>query len=96
MDVCLEGADLLAFRLCCLTLCCLDFLVPFPQGAWGRKWNSIVSVPAHCLLSILIYFSVYNFGMNEERFKLKNTISFFFCFFFLFFFFFLLKNAFLI
>ena len=27
MDICWERADLLAFRLCCFTLCCLEFLV---------------------------------------------------------------------
>ena len=27
--------------------------VPFPFGVWGRMWNSIVSVPDHCLLSTL-------------------------------------------
>ena len=48
MDICLERADLLAFSLCCFTLYHLDFFVPFPYGVWGRKWNSIVSVPDHC------------------------------------------------
>ena len=28
--------------------------VPFPFGVWGRMWNSIVSVPDHCLF---IYFA---------------------------------------
>ena len=46
------------FLLCCLTLCRLNqffffFCVPFPFGVWGRMWNSIVSVPDHCLF---IYF----------------------------------------
>ena len=31
----------------------LIFCVPFPYGVWGRKWNSTVSVPDHCLF---IYF----------------------------------------
>ena len=31
--------------------------VPFPFGVWGRVWNSIVSVPDHCLF---IYFSTQN------------------------------------
>ena len=55
-----------AFRLCCLTLCCLGFLVPFPHGVWGRKWNSIVSVPDHCLL---IYFDLshsYKYLFNKS------------------------------
>ena len=51
----LERADLLAFRLCCFTLYCLDFWDHFPHGVIGRKWNWIVSVPDHCLL---IYTSV--------------------------------------
>ena len=40
-------------------LCCFNFSavlvvhVPFPCGAWDRMWNSIVSVPDHCLF---IYF----------------------------------------
>ena len=41
VDICWERADLLASRLCCFTLCRLDFCVPFPYGVWGRKWNSI-------------------------------------------------------
>ena len=32
----------------------LIICVPFPFGVWGRKCNSIVSVPDHCLF---IYFS---------------------------------------
>ena len=31
----------------------LIFCVAFLYGVWGRKWISIVSVPAHCLF---IYF----------------------------------------
>ena len=44
-----ETADLLAFRLCCFSVCRLDLFVPFPYGVWRRMWNSIVSVPGHCL-----------------------------------------------
>ena len=44
VDICWERAELLAFRLCCFTLCRLDFLF-----LWGRKLISIVSVPDHCL-----------------------------------------------
>ena len=32
-------------------------------------WDLIVSVPDHCLS---FYFSLYDFGMNEEHFKLIN------------------------
>ena len=28
---------------------------PFPIGVWGRMWNSIVSVPDHCLFIYLAY-----------------------------------------
>ena len=34
-----------------------DFLCSFPAWCRGRKWNSIVSVPDHCLF---IYFSTVN------------------------------------
>ena len=40
--------------------------VPFPFGIWGRVWNSIVSVPDHCLLSSL-------------NFKNKNSFLSVFC-----------------
>ena len=39
----------MAFRLCCFTYAVLIFCVPFPYGVWGRTWNSIVSIPDHCL-----------------------------------------------
>ena len=32
----------------------LVVLVPLPFGVWGGMWNSIVSVPDHCLF---VYFS---------------------------------------
>ena len=35
-------------------LCRLIVLVPFPFGVLDRMWNSIVSVPDHCLF---IYFT---------------------------------------
>ena len=31
-------------------------IVPFPYGVCGRMWNSIVSVPDHCLF---IYYKKY-------------------------------------
>ena len=58
VDICLERADFLAFRLCCFTYAVLIFCVPFPYAVWGRKWNSIVSVPDHCLF---IFFSTVNY-----------------------------------
>ena len=53
MDICWKRADLLAFRLCFL-YAVLIVCVPFPCGVWGSMWNSIVSVPDHCLF---IYFT---------------------------------------
>ena len=55
MNICRERLDLLAFRLCCFTLCRLDFCVPFPYSVWRRKWNSIVSIPDHCRFIYLSY-----------------------------------------
>ena len=28
--------------------------VPFPFGVWGKVWNSIVSVPDHCLFIYMV------------------------------------------
>ena len=42
---------------CAVLLYSLDFFVPLPYGIWGRDWNSIVSVPDHCLF---IYFTFQN------------------------------------
>ena len=46
MAICWERADLLAFLLCCFTLCSVFVVVclPVPFGVWGTMWNSIVSV----------------------------------------------------
>ena len=55
------GKERLVFRLCCLTLCCRDVLVPFRHGVWGRKWNSSVSVLDHSLS--VIYFK--SFAKNK-------------------------------
>ena len=43
-------SDCAVFLYAVLIVC-----VPFPYGVWGRKKNSIVSVPDHCLF---IYFVV--------------------------------------
>ena len=46
-------------------LCCFYFSpdliqgVPFPFGVKGRMWNSIVSVPDHCLFIYFTYFIRY-------------------------------------
>ena len=51
-----ERAAPLAFHLCCFYFgAVLVVRVPFPFGVWGRMWNSIVSVPDHCLF---IYVSI--------------------------------------
>ena len=33
----------------------LIICVPFPCGVWGSMWNSIVSVPVHCLFIYIVY-----------------------------------------
>ena len=42
MDICLERADLLTFRLCCVffmqSYAVLIACVPFPWGVWGSMW----------------------------------------------------------
>ena len=37
VDICWEKADLLAFRLCCCTLCCLDFLCSLCVLCLGKE-----------------------------------------------------------
>ena len=37
LDICWERADLLAFRLCCFTLCRLDCLCSFPVRYLGKE-----------------------------------------------------------
>ena len=63
-----ERAVPLAFRLCCFYFS--DVLVvdvPFPFCVKGGFWNSIVSVPDHCLF---IYFE-----LNSHIFKPSGLIS---------------------
>ena len=55
MAICWEIAVPLAFHLCCFYFSAVIIVnVPFPFGVYGRMWNSIVSVPVHCLF---IYFA---------------------------------------
>ena len=57
----------LAFHVCCFYFSAVvDVLVSFLFSVWGRVWNSIVSVPNHCLF---IYFSDFHGG-----FKCKNHL----------------------
>ena len=50
MAICWERAAPLAFHLCCFYFSDVLIVgVPFPFGVYGRIWNSIVSVPDHCL-----------------------------------------------
>ena len=51
MAICWDRAVLLAFSLVLFFIfrAVLVVRVPFPFGVWGRMWNSIVSVPDHCL-----------------------------------------------
>ena len=45
--------------------------VPFLFGIWDRVWNSIVSVPDHCLF---IYFT-WNFNALSRPFRVGGTCS---------------------
>ena len=54
MDICWEREYLLAFHFAVLLYAILIVCVPLPCGDWGRMWNSIASVPDHCLF---IYYS---------------------------------------
>ena len=45
------GKELTSWLSACAILLYAVFIfcVPFLYGVWGKKWNSIVSVPDHCL-----------------------------------------------
>ena len=50
VDICWERADLLAFRLCCVFFMPSWLFVFLSRViSWEVFWNSIVSVPDHCL-----------------------------------------------
>ena len=54
--ICWERAIPFAFHLCCFYFSAVLILgVPFPFGVYGRIWNSVVSVPEHCLLIYILY-----------------------------------------
>ena len=56
MANCWEGVVPLSFHLCYFYFSAvLIVCVPFSFGVLGRMWNSIVSVPNHCLF---IYFEL--------------------------------------
>ena len=69
-----ERAIPLAFLLCCFNCSAILVVrVPFPFGVWGRMWNSVVSVPDHCLfilhfrplysnISLLFFFREFSLG----------------------------------
>ena len=60
MVICWERAFHVAFHLCCFNFSdVLVVRVHLPFGVWDRMWNSIVSIPDHC---IFIYF---NFVMDQ-------------------------------
>ena len=61
----------LAFHLCHFYFSAvLVVRVPFPFGVWGRVWNSIVSVPDHCLF---IYFGSMTMFFFPLILKLYHT-----------------------
>ena len=46
----------MTFHVCCFYFSAVIIVgVPFPFGVYDRMWNSIVSVPDHCLLNLLCY-----------------------------------------
>ena len=54
MAICWERAVPLAVHLCCFNFSAVLIVrVPFQFGVSGKMWNSIASVPDHCLF---IYF----------------------------------------
>ena len=58
MAICWERAVPLAFHLCCFKFSAvLVVRVHFPFGVWVRMWNSIASIPDHCLFSTLLFVS---------------------------------------
>ena len=66
MATCLERVVPLAFHLCCFNFSVVLVIVrvSFPFDVWGRMWNSVVSVPDHCLF---IYFKKTYFKQQANR-----------------------------
>ena len=62
MAICWERAVPLDFLFCCFHFSAVLIVgVPFPFGVFGRMWNSIESVPDHCLFiySALFAYRIY-------------------------------------
>ena len=56
MAICWERAVPLAFHLCYFYFSAVLIVgVPFPFGVYDRMWNSIISVPDHCLFICFSY-----------------------------------------
>ena len=54
--ICWGRAVPLPFHLCSFYLSAVLIIgVPFPFGVYGRIWNSVVSVPEHCLFIYLLF-----------------------------------------
>ena len=69
--ICWESVVPLAVHLCCFYCSAvLVVRVPFPFGVWGRVWNSILSVPDHCLF---IYFEQFYKLWLEVRMPKKSN-----------------------
>ena len=49
------GKELSPWPFSCVVLA---VRVHFPFGVWGRVWNSIVSVPEHCLFIYLLLYTL--------------------------------------
>ena len=60
MAICWERAVPLAFHSYCFYFSAVLIVgVPFPFGVWGGVWNSVVSVPDHCLFINFVWHFIY-------------------------------------
>ena len=63
MAICWEGLSRQLFTVLILNAV-LVVLVPLPFGVWSGMWNSIASVPDHCLF---VYFSQSTQAQGRRR-----------------------------
>ena len=69
MTICWERAVPLAFHLCSFYFSAVLIVsVPFSFGVKGRMWNSILSIPDHCLFTYFAY-------MDETVYKESSQKS---------------------
>ena len=73
MAICWERAVPLAFHLCCFYFSAVLIVgVPLSFGVYSRMWNSIVSIPGHCLF---IYFKVFYRNINSRTKYFKTGLN---------------------